>query len=66
MTISQLYSAIRRYEAALIELEDAVGNLSDEVILSVLIARDTVQAELTAVTQIPKRKLIAVTELDGR
>lgn len=69
MTISQLYSAIKRYEAALTELEteleNAVGNLSDEVILSVLIARDAVQAELTAVTQIPKRKLIAVTELDG-
>ena len=66
MTISQLYSAIRRYEAALIELENAVENLSNEVILSVLIARDAVQAELTAVTQIPKRKLIAVTQLDGR
>ena len=66
MTILQLYSAIKRYEAALIELENAIGNLSDEVILSVLIARDAVQAELTAVTQIPKRKLIAVTELDGR
>lgn len=66
MRVSKLDYALYRYEAALAEIERAGNNLSPELILSALIARDTVQAALTNLTQVPKSRIITVIQLDTR
>lgn len=66
METSQLDSALNRLNAALTVLEENDGSPPSEAILKTLIARDSVQAALADVTQIPEASLIAVTRIDSR
>ncbi|AOW98666.1 hypothetical protein BJP34_03700 [Moorena producens PAL-8-15-08-1] len=63
--ISTLESAIQGYTHALTKLEDT-SSPSKEIVLEVLTARDTVQAELRNQSNIPIGSLIKVNDLDNR
>lgn len=67
MTNSELVSGVKKYYLTLTTLEAAAAiNPSLQQVLDVLIARDEVQAALTAKTQIDQESMISVIELDER
>lgn len=64
--MTSLQLALDFYEDAVTEIEKSGEHLSSELIVKVMIARDSVQAALTDISQIPQDKLIKVIELDSR
>lgn len=65
LPFSQLHDTLERYKATIAALE-ATDSPSTEQILDVLIARDAVQAALTAQSPVPRWSLLQVNELDNR
>jgi tetratricopeptide (TPR) repeat protein len=66
MSILELYSTLKHYEAALNALEKTDNKPSAEAILHVLIARNIVHEKFADIAHISKDKLIKLVELDSR
>ncbi|NEO15428.1 MULTISPECIES: tetratricopeptide repeat protein [unclassified Moorena] len=66
MSILELYSTLKHYEAALTALEKTDNKPSAEAILRVLIARNIVHEKFADIAHISKDKLIKLVELDSR
>lgn len=67
MTNSELVSGVKKYYLTLTTLEAVAAiNPSLQQVLDVLMARDEVQAALTAKTQIDQESMMSVIELDER
>ncbi|WP_424101987.1 tetratricopeptide repeat protein [Moorena producens] len=66
MSILELYSTLKHYEAALTALEKTDNKPSPEAILNVLIARNIVHEKFADIAHIYKDQLIKLVELDSR
>ncbi|NEO22481.1 MULTISPECIES: tetratricopeptide repeat protein [unclassified Moorena] len=66
MSILELYSTLKHYEAALTAVEKTDNKPSAEAILRVLIARNIVHEKFADIAHISKDKLIKLIELDSR
>ena len=66
MSILELYSTLKHYEAALNAVEKTDNKPSPEAILNVLIARNVVQGKFADISHISKDKLIKLVDLDSR
>ncbi|NEO47299.1 MAG: tetratricopeptide repeat protein [Moorea sp. SIO4A3] len=66
MSILELYSTLKHYEAALTAVEKTDNKPSAEAILRVLIARNVVQEKFADIANISKDQLIKLVKLDSR